>query len=276
MKKNLSSILMVLVGLLTVSLSQADVITNDDQIVQGSACVGADCVDGESFGNDLLRLKQNNLRIRLVDTTAADVLDRSWSVEANSPFNGGGAFFDFEVKSFTQDTILLSDGTYIEYDCSGWPFPPVDTGRLIPAGQPSMNPNTDDCSPYQDYTREPLLKLGPGGHDGVALGSESEYAQDVVSVGKTGLTRRLMHVAEGLADTDLLIKQSLDDYPAKVAVMVQLDVIEAQIADLERVIETLSKSDFAGSGTGSFGAPMLLLLLMTFLARLYIRKPSSH
>jgi hypothetical protein len=37
-----------------------DYVINDDLIVDGSACIGFDCVSGESFGFDTLRLKENN------------------------------------------------------------------------------------------------------------------------------------------------------------------------------------------------------------------------
>jgi hypothetical protein len=44
-----------------------DFVIPDDLIVQGSACVGLDCVDGEAFGFDTIKLKENNLRIKLED-----------------------------------------------------------------------------------------------------------------------------------------------------------------------------------------------------------------
>ena len=43
----------------------------DDLIVDGSACVGQDCVNGESFGFDTIRLKENNLRIKFLDTSVS-------------------------------------------------------------------------------------------------------------------------------------------------------------------------------------------------------------
>ena len=55
----------------TGNVAVADVVVPDAQIVQGSTCIGFDCVDGESFGFDTLRLKENNLRIDFDDTTAA-------------------------------------------------------------------------------------------------------------------------------------------------------------------------------------------------------------
>ena len=41
----------------------ADVVHNDDVIVDGSLCVGFDCFNGYSFGFDTIVLRENNLRI---------------------------------------------------------------------------------------------------------------------------------------------------------------------------------------------------------------------
>ena len=49
----------------------ADQVILDDLIVDGSACIGFDCVNGESFGFDTLRLKENNLRIKFQDTSSS-------------------------------------------------------------------------------------------------------------------------------------------------------------------------------------------------------------
>ncbi|MGN6517942.1 MAG: hypothetical protein ACTHK2_00775, partial [Dokdonella sp.] len=48
----------------------SDQVIPDDLIVQGSQCVGFDCVDNETFGFDTLRLKENNTRIVFFDTSA--------------------------------------------------------------------------------------------------------------------------------------------------------------------------------------------------------------
>ena len=53
-------------GLIVISISApatADQVILDDLIVDGSACVGQDCVNGESFGFDTIRIKENNLNI---------------------------------------------------------------------------------------------------------------------------------------------------------------------------------------------------------------------
>ena len=49
------------------ALPTKDFLIIDDLIVDGSACIGFDCVNGESFGFDTLRLKENNLRIKFDD-----------------------------------------------------------------------------------------------------------------------------------------------------------------------------------------------------------------
>ena len=48
----------------------------DDLIVDGSLCVGMDCVNGEPFGFDTIRLKENNTRIRFYDTSCTSSLSQ--------------------------------------------------------------------------------------------------------------------------------------------------------------------------------------------------------
>lgn len=61
-----------------------------DLIVQGSECVGIDCVNGESFGFDTLRLKENNLRIKFEDTSnSSSFPSNDWQLTANDSGNGG-------------------------------------------------------------------------------------------------------------------------------------------------------------------------------------------
>ena len=51
------------------AVATKDQVILDDLIVDGSGCVGFDCVNGESFGFDTLRLKENNTRIKFQDTS---------------------------------------------------------------------------------------------------------------------------------------------------------------------------------------------------------------
>jgi len=66
-------------------------------VVQGSACVGQDCVNGESFDFDTLRLSENNLRIHFEDTSAsASFPTNDWRIVINDTANGGSNFFGIE------------------------------------------------------------------------------------------------------------------------------------------------------------------------------------
>ena len=68
-----------------------------DLIVDGSACIGIDCDTNESFGFDTLRLKENNLRIKFLDTSAsANFPGNDWQLTANDSSNGGANKFSID------------------------------------------------------------------------------------------------------------------------------------------------------------------------------------
>jgi hypothetical protein len=72
-----------------------DDVIADDLIVQGSACVGLDCVNGEVFGFDTIRMKENNTRLQFEDTSAAGFPLNNWQIRANSSAAGGASFLAF-------------------------------------------------------------------------------------------------------------------------------------------------------------------------------------
>jgi hypothetical protein len=74
-----------------------DQVILDDLIVDGSICAGMDCVNGESFGFDTIRLKENNLRIRFVDTSSTSSFpSRDWQITVNDSANGGASKFSID------------------------------------------------------------------------------------------------------------------------------------------------------------------------------------
>ncbi|MGA7614684.1 MAG: hypothetical protein WBX15_05820 [Thermoanaerobaculia bacterium] len=78
-------------------LTALDQVIADDLIVQGSECVGFDCVNNESFGFDTLRLKENNTRIGFSDTsTSAGFPSNDWQLSANDSASGGANKFTIE------------------------------------------------------------------------------------------------------------------------------------------------------------------------------------
>lgn len=79
-----------------------DFVIADDLIVQGSACVGLDCVDGESFGTDTIRVKENNTRFQFDDTSvSAGFATNNWQIRANAQPSGGGNFLGFVDQGST-------------------------------------------------------------------------------------------------------------------------------------------------------------------------------
>jgi hypothetical protein len=104
------------------SAQAKDQVIPDDLIVQGSECVGLDCVDGESFGFDTIRMKENNLRVVFDDTSAsAGFPATDWNLTANDSASGGinrfsidditAATTPFTVEGDTPTNSLYVDST---------------------------------------------------------------------------------------------------------------------------------------------------------------------
>lgn len=85
-----SVLTLVALGLLTQSSTvRADIVQADDVIIQSSLCVGFDCINGEDFGFDTIRLKENNVQIKFEDTSAGEFPGTDWILVANDSNSGG-------------------------------------------------------------------------------------------------------------------------------------------------------------------------------------------
>ncbi|MCK7594472.1 tail fiber domain-containing protein [Pseudomarimonas salicorniae] len=99
-----------------------DQVILDDLIVDGSACIGQDCVNGESFGFDTLRLKENNLRIKFQDTSnSASFPTNDWQITINDSTNGGANKFSIDDidgarTPFTIEAGARTNSLYVEND----------------------------------------------------------------------------------------------------------------------------------------------------------------
>lgn len=88
-----------------------DQVILDDLIVDGSACIGFDCVNGENFGFDTLRLKENNLRINFYDTsTSAGFPSNDWTLIANDSASGGSNYFSIYDASNARNVFVVEAG----------------------------------------------------------------------------------------------------------------------------------------------------------------------
>ena len=132
-----------------------DFVILDDLIVDGSACIGFDCVNGESFGFDTIRLKENNLRIKFDDTSVAASYPRTdWQLTANASANGGASKFSIDDISggrtpFTVEANARSHSLYVD-----------DGGRL---GNRTSTPSTEIHTIDGDT---PTLRLQQDGSSG--------------------------------------------------------------------------------------------------------------
>jgi hypothetical protein len=92
-------------------LAPDDQVILDDLIVDGSLCVGFDCVNGESFGFDTIRLKENNLRIHFQDTsTSASFPTNDWRISINDSANGGADYFAVQDVDAGRNVFVVEAG----------------------------------------------------------------------------------------------------------------------------------------------------------------------
>lgn len=88
-----------------------DQVIPDDLIVQGSECVGLDCVNNENFGFDTIRLKENNTRIHFDDTsTSAGFPANDWTLIANDSASGGSSKFSIEDRTGSKVPFTITAG----------------------------------------------------------------------------------------------------------------------------------------------------------------------
>lgn len=268
------------------SSSNADQIRADDMVVQGNLCIGVDCVNDEDFSNRVLKLKENNLRIRWYDSTATaggpvrqtfdgtyvdGEVGESWRLDANQSSNGGDSGLYISQMSVV-DYPVYSDGSAPDYDCDGTSGNPRPIIGTIPEGDPAEDPS--QCLPYREFLQLNVLAMNGNLNGGVSLGTGAEITDGEVSLGNADLKRRLVHVARAIADSDVLIKEQLDQGLFQ-AQQIRLNEIEALITMAENELEVLeqevSTSGSGGgsngsSGSGGGGAAGWLLLLLPLAA----------
>ena len=98
----------------------ADQVIEDDLIVTGSECIGFDCVSGESFGYNALKLKENNLQILFEDTSnTSGFSTNDWKIQVNGTESGAPSYFtiwdlDAGKRVFTLEAGAPSNALYVD------------------------------------------------------------------------------------------------------------------------------------------------------------------
>ncbi len=153
--KNFNNVLAGGFLLLASATTLADQVILDDLIVDGSSCVGQDCVNGESFGFDTIRLKENNLRIKFQDTSnSASFPTNDWQLTANDSTNGGANKFSIDdidggKTPFTIEAGAPSHSLYVD-----------DGGRL------GLGTSTPVVDVHVKTGNTPTLRLEQDGSSG--------------------------------------------------------------------------------------------------------------
>ena len=131
-----------------------DDVIADDLIVQGSACVGLDCVNNESFGFDTIRVKENNDRIQFDDTsTSAGFPTNNWQIRANSSASGGASFLAFVDQGSTGNS---ETGTIVfEVDAGA----PANSLKVDSTGKVGLRTATPVLDVHANTSNTPAIRL---------------------------------------------------------------------------------------------------------------------
>ncbi len=139
--------------------SVMDQVFADDLIIQGSGCFGFDCVNGESFNFDTIRLKENNLRIGFDDTSTGAFPANDWEIEVNESASGGLSSFSirditgskkpFSIEAGAKTNALYVDNTGRIGIGTNSPVLNVD---ILSGNTPAIRLNQDNSSGFTAQT----------------------------------------------------------------------------------------------------------------------------
>ncbi len=167
-------------GVVDADDSTRDQVILDDLIVDGSACVGFDCVNGESFGFDTIRMKENNLRLHFDDTSnSASFPSNDWRIVANDSSNGGGAYLAIEDATAGRQIFRVDAGA------------PANSLRVDSAGDVGIGTSNAVVELHVADGDSPTLRLEQNGSSGFTpqtwdlAGNETNFfIRDVTNASK--------------------------------------------------------------------------------------------
>jgi len=129
-------------------------VTPDDEDIQGSLCVGLDCVNNEVFGFDTIRLKENNTRIQFNDTsTSAGFPTNNWQIRANDSASGGANFLGFVDQGATGTS---ETGTIVFSVAAG---APANSVKVDSSGRLGLRTATPVLDVHANTSNTPAIRL---------------------------------------------------------------------------------------------------------------------
>lgn len=159
-----------------------DQVIPDDLIVQGSACVGLDCVNNEVFDFDTVRLKENNTRLQFNDTSiSAGFPTTNWQIRANDS-GGGSSFLGFVDQGATGSS---ESGTIVFRTDAG---APANSLRVSSTGRIGIRTATPVLDVHANTSDTPAIRLEQNNSGGFSAqtwdiaGNEANFfVRDVTS-----------------------------------------------------------------------------------------------
>jgi hypothetical protein len=224
--------IIIALAMASTSPASADMVVNDDLIVQGKLCLNIDCVNDQVFGTETILLRANNTRTTFIDSTA-EAGAQSWRLVANDNTSGGRDNFQFQVKP---DLTATETGTPIIY------FATAGNGAIA---------------------------LGSGSEivDGEVSVGALTLERRIVNVARALADTDLATVAD-LASVGDNANDRLDAVEAQLndiqSVNLLLDSIDTQLDEIEDIIRIAETSKLVRSGGGSINPFMLLVFLGCF------------
>ena len=108
------TVVAILIGTAGIAVASADQIISDDLIVNGgSVCVGSECVDGEFFAFDSVRIRGPEPRLEFLDTSnSGSFPSDDWKIGISDDGTGGASFlFVDHDNSGARVLQMTSDGS---------------------------------------------------------------------------------------------------------------------------------------------------------------------
>jgi Chaperone of endosialidase len=221
-----------------------DDVIPDDLIVQGSACVGLDCVDGEVFGFDTIRMKENNTRLQFDDTsTSQGFPTNNWQIRANDQASGGGSFLGIIDQGSTGNS---ETGTIIgRFDAGA----PANSLRVASNGKIGLRTATPVLDVHMNTSDTPAIRLEQNNTGGFSAqtwdiaGNEANFfVRDV-----TGGSLLPFRIRPGAPTSSIDIAADGDVGVGTGSPAAELNLLRNQAGATEFRIDNTNAAGFAGA-----------------------------
>jgi hypothetical protein len=220
--------------------ARPDDVIADDLIVQGSACVGLDCVNGEVFGFDTVRLKENNTRLQFNDTsTSAGFPTNNWQIRANDSGSGGASFLGFVDQGSTGDS---ETGTIVFRVDAG---APANSLKVSSSGKVGIGTGSPVLLIHETSTDTPAVRMEQTNGGGFTaqtwdLGANEAnwFVRDV-----TGGSRLPFRIRPGAPTSSIDISATGDVGVGTASPAAALHVLGTNNADMSSILQNTTGAD---------------------------------